>query len=59
MLTSSEQRCSPAPAMHTSMEADIASMEERKEGGSGALLDADDHADGGPSDFSLPPPHGQ
>jgi hypothetical protein len=41
------------------MEADIASMEERKEGYSGALISVGKHADDGPSDSSQQIDRGQ
>jgi len=41
------------------MQIDSASIDECKQGGIAALLRAGERADGGPSDFSLLPPHGQ
>jgi hypothetical protein len=41
------------------MEVKYTALDERKEGGDGALLRADEGVDGDASDFSLHPPHGQ
>jgi hypothetical protein len=52
-------RCLAAGADQRRMEVDWSPVDERKEGGDGALLRAGEHADGDSADLSLQPPHGQ